>query len=440
MKLLFISLGCDKNRVDSEKMLGILAGGGWELTDDEHEADVIIVNTCSFIADAKEESIETLIRMGEMKTEGRCRLLVACGCLPERYRDEFFAELPEVDCMVGTTAWDTIADVINSSLNTGDRAESFADIDALPACREPRVLSTGGHYAYLKIAEGCGKNCTYCAIPLLRGSYRSVPEEDLLKEAEALAEEGVRELILVAQETTLYGTDIYGEKRLPELLHELALIDGIHWIRLLYCYPEEIDERLIQTIKSEEKVCNYIDMPIQHVSDRILRRMGRAATGGSIRRLVDRLRQEIPDIAIRTTLLTGFPGETEEEFEELCDFIKEERFDRLGVFAYSQEEGTPAARMEGQLPDEIKNARRDRLLEIQSEVSLERGRRMMGRTLEVFVEGTIPDEGSAVGRSYRDAPDVDGYVFFPSSDVWSGQFVNVGITGASEYDLTGDMI
>ncbi len=448
MKILFVSLGCDKNRVDSEKMLGILLQHGHTLTDDEYEAEAIIVNTCCFIGDAKEESIETLIELARMKEEGQCRLLIACGCLAERYQDEFFRELPEVDCIVGTANWDRILEAVDACSADQKDADTPADternfcgnIDRLPPGSHPRVSTTGGHYAYLKIAEGCGKNCTYCAIPSVRGSYRSVPLEDLISEAEALADAGVKELILVAQETTLYGTDLYGKKTLPELLDRLSAIDGICWIRLLYCYPEEIDDALIDAIRDHEKVCHYLDIPIQHIDDGILKRMGRRTTGAGIRKLINRLRREIPDITLRTTLIAGFPGETDEEFEELCDFVREARFDRLGAFAYSQEEGTAAAHMSEQVDESIRASRRDRLMEIQQQISLERGREFIGKTLEVFVEGEIREEGTAVGRSYRDAPDVDGYVFFESTGTESGRFIQVLITSASEYDLLGEML
>ncbi|MBQ3399934.1 MAG: 30S ribosomal protein S12 methylthiotransferase RimO [Lachnospiraceae bacterium] len=452
MKVLFVSLGCDKNRVDSEKMLGILLKDGYTLTDDEQEADVIVVNTCSFIGDAVEESIDTLIAMGRMKTEGRCRALIACGCLAERYQDDFFAELPEVDAIVGTASWDRISEALERVL--ADKGEADADpaaegaehvrfcgdIDRLPSGTHPRVLTTGGHYAYLKIAEGCGKRCTYCAIPSVRGDYRSVPMEDLLAEASRLADGGVKELILVAQETTLYGTDLYGRKALPELLEKLSAIEDIRWIRLLYCYPEEIDDGLIAAVRDNEKVCNYLDIPIQHINDGILRRMGRRTTGDGIRSLIARLRTEIPGIALRTTLITGFPGEAEEDFEELCDFVREIRFDRLGVFAYSQEEGTAAAVMPDQVDEEVRSARRDSLMEIQQGISLGRGQDFVGQTLEVFVEGEMSEEGTAVGRSYRDAPDVDGYVFFENAGTESGRFERVLITAASEYDLLGVML
>ena len=439
MKILFVSLGCDKNLVDSERMLGSLTGAGYEFTDDETEAEVIVVNTCCFIGDAKEESINTLLEMAKQKETGKCRVLIAAGCLAQRYKDEVLKEIPEVDGILGTTSYDRIVQVVEDTLGGKTDAE-FEDINILHEKEARRVLTTGGHYAYLKIAEGCNKHCTYCVIPSVRGKYRSVPMEALVEEAKELASGGVRELILVAQETTLYGVDLYGEKKLPALLRELAKIPGIHWIRMLYCYPEEITDELIETIKTEEKVCNYMDIPIQHASDRILSRMGRKTNRKEIAERLTKLREEIPDMAIRTTMITGFPGETEEDVEELLDFVDEMEFERLGVFPYSQEEGTPAAVMEDQVSDEVKEERRDRVMELQQEISLDHGQDMIGRELEVFIEGQVADENAYVGRTYMDAPGVDGYIFVNTGlELMSGMFVRVRVTGALEYDLIGEL-
>lgn len=440
MKILFVSLGCDKNLVDSEVMLGLLRDRQHEITNDESQAEVIVVNTCSFIHDAKEESIQTILEMAELKTTGVCRLLIVTGCLAEKYKQEILDELPEVDAVVGTTAYDAICDVIDQSLK-GERVQAFESIDRLPIVNTRRVLTTGGYSSYLKIGEGCDKYCTYCIIPKLRGTYRSVPMDVVLNEARMLAEAGIRELNIVAQETTTWGKDLYGEKRLHVLLKELCKIEGIQWIRLLYCYPEEITDDLIQVIKEETKICHYLDMPIQHSSDSILKRMGRRTSRAELEAVIGKLRQEIPDITLRTTLITGFPGETEEDHEILKAFIEEMRFDRLGVFTYSAEEGTPAEKMPDQVPEEVKEERRDELMLLQQEISAEKTADMVGRTLEVLVEGRIPEEGVYVGRTYRDAPEVDGYIFLNAEeDIISGDFVTAAVTGADEYDLTGDVI
>lgn len=439
MKLLFVSLGCDKNLVDSEKMLGLLADRGFSFTDDEREAEVIVVNTCCFIGDAKEESIQTLLEMGKMKTVGRCKVLIAAGCLAQRYRDEVLTEMPEVDGIIGTTSYDQIIAVVEETLK-GQKINRLGNIDELPKADTRRQLTTGGHYAYLKIAEGCDKHCTYCVIPSVRGKFRSVPMEDLISEAKTLADKGVRELILVAQETTLYGNDLYGKKRLPDLLRELAKIDGIYWIRILYCYPEEITDELIQTIKEEPKVCHYLDIPIQHCSDRVLKRMGRRTNQQQLRDMVEKLRREIPDIALRTTLIAGFPGETEDDHEEMMVFVDEMEFDRLGVFAYSREEDTPAAVMPDQVDDEQKEIWREELMELQQEVSSDRTADKVGAVVEAIVEGKVADENVYLGRTYMDAPGVDGYVFiYTDEELMSGQFVDVRITGALEYDLIGEL-
>lgn len=439
MKLLFVSLGCDKNLVDSEKMLGLLADRGFTFTDDETEAEVIVVNTCCFIGDAKEESIQTLLEMGRMKETGNCKVLIAAGCLAQRYRDEVLTEIPEVDGIIGTTSYDQIVAVVEETLG-GKVVNRLAGINDNPAPNSRRQLTTGGHYAFLKIAEGCDKRCTYCIIPSVRGSYRSFPMEDLVKEAKELADKGVRELILVAQETTLYGMDLYGRKALPELLKALAAIDGIYWIRIQYCYPEEITDELIEVIRTEPKVCHYLDIPIQHCSDRVLKRMGRRTNQAQLREMIGKLRTAIPDIALRTTLIAGFPGETQGNHEEMMAFIDEMEFERLGVFAYSQEEDTPAAIMPDQVDEEMKLTWRDELMELQQEISFDKSDAMVGRVVEAIVEGKVADESVYVGRTYMDAPGVDGYVFiYTSEELMSGQFVDVRITGASEYDLIGEL-
>ncbi|PXV96035.1 SSU ribosomal protein S12P methylthiotransferase [Lachnotalea glycerini] len=439
MKLLFISLGCDKNLVDTEVMLGILSKGGFEFTDDETQADVIVVNTCCFINDAKEESINTLLEMAEYKKSGSCKALIAAGCLAQRYKQEIQDEIEEVDAILGTTSIDSILDAVSSSLK-GDRTQIFDNIDRLPTHKTNRVLTTGGYYAYLKVADGCDKHCTYCIIPKIRGNYRSVPMEELIEEAKVLAKQGARELILVAQETTLYGVDLYGKKTLPTLLSELCKISEIEWIRVQYCYPEEITDELIETIKSEPKICHYLDLPIQHANDDILKRMGRRTNKAQLVEIINKLRIKIPDIAIRTTLITGFPGETKEQHEELMDFIDEIEFDRLGVFTYSPEENTPAAMMEAQLEEEVKEERRAQLMELQQEIVFDKEDNMVGRIVKVMIEGKVVDENAYVGRTYKDAPNVDGYIFIHTDqELISGDFVNVKVTGALEYDLIGEI-
>lgn len=440
MKVLFISLGCDKNLVDSEVMLGQLSEKGYTFTDDETQADIIVVNTCCFINDAKEESINTILEMAELKKSGRIRALLVAGCLAQRYRDEIRKEIPEVDAIVGTTAIMNIGEAIGRAL-AGKPENYLESPDRAPEGGRKRVVTTGGHYAYLKIAEGCDKHCTYCIIPKVRGNYRSVPMEDLLKEAQELVRGGVKELILVAQETTLYGRDLYGKKRLPELLKELCRIRDLAWIRLLYCYPEEITDELIQVIKEEEKICHYLDIPVQSGSDKILKRMGRRTDAGQIRAMIQKLRKEIPDICIRTTLIAGFPGESEQDHEETMDFVDEMEFDRLGVFTYSEEENTPAAEMPDQVPEDVKERRRDEIMELQQEIAFDRADRMTGRRLKVMVEGKETEEDVYVARTYKDAPEVDGYLFFHSDrQLMSGDFVEVRITGSNEYDLIGEIM
>ena len=440
MKVYTVSLGCDKNLVDSEVMLGILKSKGYSFTDDESEADVIVINTCCFIHDACEESIQTIIEMGEYKKSGNCKALIVTGCLATRYAEEIHTELPEVDAICTATAYDKVFEAIESVLS-GSPRDFISDINALPLPDSKRVISTGGHYAYLKIAEGCDKHCTYCAIPSMRGSYRSVPMERLLDEASFLAESGVRELIIVAQETTVYGRDLYGKKMLPELLNKLCDIEGIEWIRLLYCYPEEITDDLIDVIRKQPKVCHYLDMPIQHASDNVLRRMGRRTDRNMLDLLIGKLREEIPDICLRTTLISGFPGETEEDHEILMDFVDKTEFDRLGVFTYSREEGTPAHDFAGQISEEIMEERRSEIMELQQEISFALAEDMVGRELTAFVEGKVVDEDVYISRTYRDAPDVDGYLFIQTTrELMSGDFVKVKVTGAHEYDLIGELI
>lgn len=437
MKILFISLGCDKNLADSEEMLGLLTAGGHEITDDETQADAIVINTCCFIKDAKEESVETILEMAEYKKTGSCHALIVTGCMAQRYQKEIIEEVPEVDAVLGTTSYGDIVKALEEAV-AGNHFEEFRDIDYLPDTGSKRVLTTGGHFGYLKIAEGCDKHCTYCIIPKLRGKFRSVPMERLIAQAEDMAEQGVKELILVAQETTVYGRDLYGEKSLHILLKKLCEIRGIRWIRILYCYPEEIYDELIETIRDEKKICHYLDIPIQHASDRILKRMGRRTSKQELIDIVGKLRKEIPDIVLRTTLITGFPGETEEDHEELKEFVDEMEFDRLGVFTYSPEENTPAAEMADQVPEEVKEERRDELMELQQEISYDRGQDRIGQELLVMIEGKVADESAYIGRTYGDAPKVDGYIFVQTGELlMTGDFAKVRVTGALEYDLIG---
>ena len=461
-KIYLVSLGCDKNLVDSEIMLGLLSKEGYMITNELSEADYAIVNSCCFIGDAKEESINTIIEIGELKKEGKLKGLIVTGCLAQRYQSMITDELPEADAVIGTTAYDNIVSAIaeiKAKNGLPDKSLFIEDLERLAGGEEHRLVPAGEISSYIKIAEGCNKRCTYCIIPYIRGNYRSIPMETILKEAEELAKQGTKELLLVAQETTLYGIDIYGKKALPELVHELSKISGIEWIRLLYCYPEEITDEIIDAIKNEKKVCHYIDLPIQHCSDRILKRMARKTNQAELRERIARLRKEIPDITLRTTLITGFPGETEEDFKELYNFVDEMEFDRLGVFTYSAEEGTPAAEMEGQVAEEVKIARRNEIMELQQEISAEKAEGRIGKVYEVLVEGTVPvdsvngeafasimevnEDGKKVyiGRTYMDAPDVDGQVFFESDyEIMSGELVEVEIIASDEYDLFGVLI
>ena len=439
MKILFISLGCDKNLADSEEILGLLTANGHEIVDSEEEADAIVINTCCFIHDAKEESVNTILEMAEYKKSGTCKALIVTGCMAQRYKEEITQEIPEVDAVLGTTSYGDIVKALNE-VQTGNVFQEFRDINELPEDCGHRVITTGGHFGYLKIAEGCDKHCTYCIIPSLRGKFRSVPEERLLKQAEYMASQGVKELILVAQETTVYGTDLYGKKTLHLLLKKLCQIKGIRWIRVLYCYPEEIYDELIQVMKEEPKICHYLDLPIQHASDKILRRMGRRTSKQQLIDIITKLRREIPDIVLRTSLITGFPGETEEDHQELMEFVDEMEFDRLGVFTYSPEEGTPAETMEGQVPEEVKEARRDEIMELQQEISLDKGNDRIGQEVLVMIEGKVSGESAYIGRTYGDAPKVDGYIFVQTGELLvTGDFAKVTVTGALEYDLIGEL-
>ena len=439
MKILFISLGCDKNLVDSEEMLGLLNSRGYTFTDDETEADVIIINTCCFINDAKEESVQTILEMAEYKKTGKCKALIVTGCMAQRYKQEILDEVSEVDQVLGTTAYEKIVEAVDEAL-AGSRGVEEKPLSYLPQTDAKRMVTTGGHYAYLKIAEGCNKCCTYCIIPKLRGRYRSVPMERLIDQAKELAAQGVKELILVAQETTVYGVDLYGKKSLHLLLEQLCQISGLRWIRLLYCYPEEIYEDLIQTMKREEKICHYLDLPIQHASDAVLRRMGRRTTRADLEQIVTHLREEIPDIVLRTTLIAGFPGETEEQHQEVMEFIDEMEFDRLGVFTYSQEEDTPAASMPDQIDEETKLNWQEELMELQQEIAFDRAEERTGSVVTAMIEGKVADEDAYVARTYGDAPNVDGLLFVQTTEeLNSGDFVRVRITGAVEYDLIGEL-
>ena len=461
-KIYLVSLGCDKNLVDSEIMLGLLSKEGYAITNELSEADYAIVNSCCFIGDAKEESINTIIEIGELKKEGKLKGLIVTGCLAQRYQSMITDELPEADAVIGTTAYDNIVAAIaeiKSKNGLADKSLYIEDLERLAGGEEHRLVPAGEISSYIKIAEGCNKRCTYCIIPYIRGNYRSIPMETIVKEAEELAKQGTKELLLVAQETTLYGVDIYCKKALPELVHELSKISGIEWIRLLYCYPEEITDEIIEAIKNEKKVCHYIDLPIQHSSDAILRKMARKTNQAELRERIAKLRKEIPDITLRTTLITGFPGETEEDFKELYNFVDEMEFDRLGVFTYSAEEGTPAAEMDGQVDEKVKIARRNEIMELQQEISAEKAEGRIGKVYEVLVEGTVPvdsvngeafasimevnEDGKKVyiGRTYMDAPDVDGQVFFEADyEIMSGELVEVEIIASDEYDLFGVLI
>ena len=440
MNLLFVSLGCDKNLVDSEYMLGMMADANYQIIDDETQADVVVVNSCCFINDAKEESINTILQMAELKKTARLKVLVVTGCLAQRYKEEILSEIPEVDAILGTNSYGDIVHAVEEALH-GASYQNLGTLEGLPKLTAKRSITTGGHYAYLKIAEGCDKHCTYCVIPSIRGNYRSVPMEELIDRATELASQGVKELILVAQETTLYGIDLYGEKSLHRLLDALNEIPGLYWIRIMYCYPEEIYDELIASIKRNDKVCHYLDMPIQHANSEVLRRMGRRTNKEDLIRIITKLREEIPDIALRTTLICGFPGETEQQHEELMQFVNDMEFDRLGAFTYSEEEGTPAASMPDQIAEEVKKKWQADVMELEQEVIFDKNEAMTGKELYAFIEGKVSDENAYVGRTYKDAPDVDGYIFINTSEeLLTGDFVKVRVTGAYEYDLIGEIL
>lgn len=439
MKLLFISLGCDKNLVDSEYMLGMLTAAGYEITDDETQAEIIVVNSCCFINDAKEESITTILEMAELKKNAHLKVLIVTGCLAQRYKEEIQLEIPEVDAILGTNSYEEITDAVKIALQ-GTPYQNFKTLEGLPKLSTKRCLTTGGHYAHLKIAEGCDKHCTYCIIPSIRGNYRSVPIEELVVQAKELAEQGVKELILVAQETTLYGIDLYGKKSLHRLLDELNKISGLYWIRILYCYPEEIYDELIESIKRNTKVCHYLDMPIQHANSEVLKRMGRKTNKDDLVRIITNLRKQIPDIALRTTLICGFPGETQVQHEELMQFVNDMEFERLGAFTYSPEEGTPAASMENQVEEEVKKNWRDDVMELEQEIIFDLNEEMKGSELYAFIEGKVADEDAYVARTFRDAPEIDGYIFINTlQKLMTGDFVKVKVIGAYEYDLIGEL-
>ncbi len=439
MYIYFVSLGCDKNLVDSEKMLALLHQADYELTDQPEQADIIVVNTCAFIHDAKQESIETLLELAQYKEQGNCKVLIATGCLAERYQDDILSEMPELDGVVGTTAYDTIVDVVEKTL-AGNQCVSTKELSYLPSQLTDRISSGMSHVGYLKISEGCNKNCTYCIIPSMRGRYRSVPMEELVEEAVKLTAKGVKELILVAQETTLYGVDIYGEKRLPQLLERLSQIEALSWIRVLYCYPEEITEELAMVLRDNKKVCKYLDLPIQHCNDTILKRMGRRTNRKQLEEKIQLLREMVPGIVLRTTLISGFPGETQEIHEECVEFVKDMAFDRLGVFPYSPEEGTPAADFEDQVEEEIKYTWADEIMQTQQDVIFKRNDGLVGKKLEAIVDGYLPEEGVYVARTYSDTPDIDGCIFFEATyEILSGTMVTLLVTDANGYDLVGEL-
>ena len=440
MKLLFISLGCDKNLVDSEFMIGMLTQEGIELTDNEEDADIIIVNSCCFIGDAKEESINTILEMAEYRKHGKCKSLIVTGCLSQRYQDEVLKEIPEVDAILGTNSYDSIFEAVKETLDH-HKYQNLHTLEGLPSLNTKRVVTTGGHFAYLKISEGCNKNCTYCVIPSVRGRYRSVPMEELAAQARELVAGGVKELILVAQETTLYGVDLYGKKSLHLLLDELNKIDGLFWIRIMYCYPEEIYEELIDSIIRNKKVCHYLDLPIQHCNDDILKRMNRKTTKQDIIDIANHLRERIPDITLRTTLICGFPGETAEAHEELMQFVNDMEFDRLGAFTYSPEEGTRAFDMPNQIDEETKAEWQADVMELQEEVIFDKNETLKGMETYAFIEGRVADENAYIGRTYRDAPNVDGYIFINTDEeLMTGDIVKVKVVGAYEYDLIGEIL
>ena len=447
MKTLFVSLGCDKNTVDTRKMAGILENGGiCSFTGDEQQAEAAVVNTCAFIDSAKQESIDEILAIAKLKETGKLRYLIVTGCLAQRYQDEILKLIPEVDAVIGTTAEDSVGEVLRK-LSRGEKQEKalVANPDLVPSATK-QVLTFGSFVGYLKIAEGCNKCCTYCAIPAIRGHYRSVPMEQILEDARNLAEQGAKELILVAQETTLYGVDLYGKKMLPELLRRLCLLSGIRWIRVLYCYPEEITDELMDVLAAGGRVVPYLDLPVQHASDRILKKMGRRTNRKELEEMVEKLRRRVPGICLRTTLITGFPGETEDDHRELLDFVRNMQFDRLGVYTYSKEEGTPAAQFEGQVHPSTKKRRQKELMLAQQEIAFRHEKEQEGRELDVLIEGRLADDISEngyvyVGRTYMDAPDVDSNIFVETTrDLMSGTFVRARVTGSQDYDLIGEIM
>jgi ribosomal protein S12 methylthiotransferase len=440
-KVSMISLGCPKNLVDAEVMLGYLGKEGYEITTDEHEADIIIVNTCSFIKEAKQESIDTILDLADRKHDANCKLLVVTGCLPQRYQEELSKELPEVDIFVGTGDYPKIAEIIAAKRGVEGQVRYIGDPDYLYDTEMPRMQSSPRYYSYLKIAEGCSNCCSYCVIPSLRGKFRSRPLNLVMEEARRLVGGGVKELNLIAQDITVYGSDLPGGVTLETLLKEIVQIAGLRWIRLLYSYPDGITDGLIHLMKSEEKICKYLDIPLQHISDPVLTRMNRRSSEAQIRALITKLRTEIPDIALRTSLIVGFPGETDEDFKTLCHFVEEVQFDRLGVFCYSKEEGTPAASLPDQVSERVKRERYKKLMQLQARLSFKRNRRLMDTVEEVIVEGVSEESDLLLkGRCSRQAPDIDGMVYITSGQANVGDIVKLKITDSSDYDLIGEIV
>ncbi len=435
----FISLGCPKNQVDAELMLAKLQNAGFNIVDVAYEADVVVVNTCGFIEDAKKESIENILEMAELKKDGEIKKILVTGCLAERYKNEIFAELPEVDGVIGLGANGDIVDAINA-LMSDNKVESYPDKTQMPLSGE-RLLTTPQHWAYLKVADGCSNCCTYCAIPAIRGGFRSRPMEDIIAEAEKLVSDGTKELIVIAQDTTRYGLDLYGELKLSELLRQLNNIDGIEWIRLLYCYPDRITDELIDTMAECEKVLHYIDLPLQHADGKILKAMNRTGDRESLTALIDKIRDKMPDVILRTTFITGFPGEDEEAFTTLAEFVDDIQFDRLGCFSYSAEEDTPAASFNNQVDDEIKKHRADVIMEQQFDIFQYKQKHLIGETLRCIVEGYDPYTDSYFGRTWMDAPEIDSVVYFTGKgDYNEGDIVNVEIFDINDYDLLGEIV
>jgi len=434
-----VSLGCPKNLVDSEIMLGLLEKENYDITDSEDQADIIIVNTCGFIDSAKEESINTILEMAQLKNE-KCKVLIVTGCLAERYSDSIRREIPEVDAVLGTASYDRIIEVIEKAFS-GENPVICDANRSVEYLENERLLSTQKGFAYVKIAEGCSNCCTYCVIPSIRGPFRSRTIESIIKEAEILSRKGVKELILVAQDTTQYGTDIYNSREIVRLIRELSKIKNIEWIRLLYCYPEEMDDDLINEIANNDKVCKYIDLPLQHISDRILKAMGRRSTSEGVKKLISKLREKVPGIVLRTSLIVGFPGEDESNFEDLYNFVEETRFDRLGVFTYSKEEGTPAARMKSQVSKREKLKRYNKIMELQKKISLEKNLERVGKIYKTIVQGVADDGIFYYGRTYAEAPEIDGVIYFTAQRPLNiGEFVWVKMLNSDEYDLIGEVI